>query len=332
MTHILLLAGKQSMTKADLLARHLTTDWRIEACNPAEEPETFARLAPEADAIVGGHIARPWPETPRLKLYQIPFTGYDFLEPEVLPAGCHVCNTYEHETSIAEYILLAMLEWEIGMSTTAAAFREKSWDGKGPAEGPVHGEVRGKTVGILGYGHIGREVAVRARAFGMNVIGLGSRERPTPDLLDWYGTTGDVDRLMAESDYVAVCCPLNEQTRGLIDTARLAAMKPSGVLINVGRGAIIDEDALYAALSEKRIGGAVIDVWWQYPGRGNPSPRPSRHPMHELDNIVMTPHNSGWTQEQIDRRWRFVAANLDRLARGEAPENVVMTIQAAPGE
>lgn len=326
MTHLVLLAGKQSMTKREFLARHLTTDWRIQACNPADDHAAFERLAREADAIVGGYVAPPWPDAPKLKLFQIPFTGYDFLDPSVLPAGCHVCNTYEHETSIAEYILLAMLEWEIGLSKTAAAFREHSWQGKGPAEGPVHGEVRDKTVGIVGYGHIGHEVAVRARAFGMKVIGVGRRERPTPDLLDWYGTTAEIERLMAEADYVVIACPLTEQTRGLIDAARLAAMKSSGVVINVGRGAIVDEDALYDALKSKRIGGAVIDVWWRYPGRDDPSPRPSRHPMHELDNIIMTPHNSGWTQEQIDRRWRFVAANLDRLARGETPENIVMTV------
>ncbi|WP_164516571.1 2-hydroxyacid dehydrogenase [Minwuia thermotolerans] len=326
MTRLLLLAGKQSMKKADFLAGRLETDWRIEACDPAADRAAFERLAPEAEAIVGGYIARPWPATPRLKLYQIPFTGHDFLEPEVLPAGCRVCNTYEHETSIAEYILLAMLEWEIGLSKTAARFRERSWDGKGPAEGPVHGEVRGKTVGIVGYGHIGREVAIRARAFGMNVIGIGRREQPTPDLLDWYGTTMEIDRLMAEADYVVVACPLNEATRGLLDADRLGAMKPTGVVINVGRGAIIDEDAIYDALKNGRIGGAVIDVWWRYPGRDEPNPRPSRHPLHELDNVIMTPHNSGWTQEQIDRRWVFVASNLDRIARGEPPENVVMTI------
>jgi len=324
MSQLLLLAGKQSVTKADFLREHLTTDWRIEACDPAEDRARFEELAPEAAAMVGGHIATPWPATPKLKLFQIPFTGFDFLTPEVLPVGSVVCNTYEHETSIAEHILLTMLELQIGLRTTHAEFREKSWNGKGPAQSPVHGEVRGKTVGIVGYGHIGHEVAVRARAFQMRVIGVGRRDRDTPPELDWYARIDALPQLCAEADYVVVCAPLNDQTRGMIGTAQFAAMKSSAFVINVGRGPIIDEDALWAALSGKQIGGAAIDVWYNYPSKDAPNPRPSKHPLHELDNIIMTPHNSGWTQEQIDRRWVFVASNLDRLARGEALQNVVM--------
>ncbi|WP_416900114.1 MAG: 2-hydroxyacid dehydrogenase [Minwuia sp.] len=324
MTHTVLLAGKLSMHKGDFLRKHLTEDWRIETCDPAEDRAAFERLAPEADAMVGGHIAAPWPAMPKLKLFQIPFTGFDFLKPEVLPAGCLVCNTYEHETSIAEYILLGMLESEIGLAKTSAAFRAKSWNGKGPAQSPVHGEVRGKTVGIVGYGHIGHEVAVRARAFQARAIGIGRRDRETPPELDWYGKADRLQDLCAEADYVVVCAPLNDDTRGMIGAHQFAAMKPTAVVINVGRGPIVDEDALYEALSAKRIGGAVIDVWYNYPTPDDPSPWPSKHPLQELDNIIMSPHNSGWTQEQIDRRWTFVAANLDRLARGETPLNKVM--------
>jgi phosphoglycerate dehydrogenase-like enzyme len=324
LTHFLLLAGKVSMHKGDFLRERLQTDWRIEACDPATDPETFARFAPEADAMVGGHIAGPWPATPKLKLFQIPFTGFDFLTPDVLPRGCIACNTYEHETSIAEYILLTMLEWEIGLSKTRAEFTAKSWNGKGPAQSPVHGEVRGKTVGIVGYGHIGHEVAVRARAFQARVIGIGRRERETPPELDWYGTTDRLGDLCTEADYVIVCAPLNDQTKGMIGTEQFRAMKPTAFIVNVGRGPIIDEDALYTALSTGQIGGGAIDVWYQYPSNDDPNPWPSKHPMQDLDNLIMTPHNSGWTQEQIDRRWTFVAANLDRLARGEAPLNPIM--------
>lgn len=324
MTKFLLLAGKVSMHKAEFLREHLQTDWHIEACDPVVDPETFTRLAPEADAMVGGHIAGPWPATPKLKLFQIPFTGFDFLTPEVLPVGCIACNTYEHETSIAEYILLTMLEWEIGLSRTQAEFKAKSWNGKGPAQSPVHGEVRGKTVGIVGYGHIGHEVAVRARAFQARVIGIGRRERDTPPELDWYGTADRLGDLCAEADYVIVCAPLNDQTRGMIGAEQFRAMKSTAFVVNVGRGPVVDEDALYEALSTGQIGGGAIDVWYQYPSKDEPNPWPSKHPMQEFDNLIMSPHNSGWTQEQIDRRWRFVASNLDRLARGEEPLNKIM--------
>src|SRR5437762_8693647 len=101
-------------------------------------------------------------------------------------------------------------------------------------------------------------------------------------------------------------------------------MKPGALLINVARAAIVDEDALYAALKEGRLGGAALDVWWQYPTQAEPDRRPSRRPFHELPNVLITPHSSSSTEATADRRWSVVAANLDRFARGEKLENIVL--------
>ncbi len=319
----LFLAGAMSATKGDFLETALTTDWRIESWHPDGDRADFDRLLPEADAVVGGNILGGWPDVPRLKLYQIPFAGYNWINPGDIPAGVTFCNTFEHEIPIAEYVMLAMLDWEIGYGAESSTFRSIGWNGIGAGEGPMHNEVFGKTVGIVGYGHIGREIAKRADAFGMRVIGLAQREREAPAPLAWLGTAGDLERLLAESDYVVIACPQNDDTLGLIDDAMFDRMKSEGVIINVARGPIIDEQALYAALSENRIGGAIIDVWYDYPERGSPAEWPSKLPFQELDNIRMTPHSSGWTHALQDRRWRFVAANLDRLARGEALQNVV---------
>ena len=124
----------------------------------------LALLAPTADAFVGGYIKGEWPATPKLRLYQIPFTGYDWIGPGDVPAGCQVCNTFEHETTIAEYVLCAMLEWEFGIAESDRQFRANGWTGRRIGYGPTHGELYGKTIGIVGYGHIGQEVARRAEA------------------------------------------------------------------------------------------------------------------------------------------------------------------------
>ena len=100
-------------------------------------------------------------------------------------------------------------------------------------------------------------------------------------------------------------------------------MKRTGVIINVARGPVIDEDALYAALAENRIGGAIIDVWWSYPSADKPEAPPSRHPFHKLANVLRTPHSSGWTLGMRRRRAGQIAANLDHLARGEPLDNIV---------
>ena len=128
---------------------------------------------------------------------------------------------------------------------------------------------------------------------------------------------------LAAAGYLLVACPLDETTRGLIDGAALARMPAHAVVINVARGPVIDEDALFDALKERRIGGAVIDTWYTYPSGGNPYVFPSRHPFQALDNVMMTPHVSGWSRGLLPRRFRVIAQNLNRLARGEPLLNLV---------
>ncbi len=320
-----LLLGRIAVPRAGMLCERLGPGWRITTWTPDGDPvDAFPALAAEADAIVGGAPPiLPWPSVPRLKLFQIPWTGHEWTSPGRMPKDVPVCNVFEHETSIAEYVLLAMLEWRIGLRRMDAAFRAHGWGGRQVATGPVHGEVRGATVGIIGYGHIGHDVAVRARSFGMRVIGIRRSEPPCPPELDWLGTMARLDELLAQSDFVLVACDLNDETRGLIGADRLARMKATGVIINVARGRIIDEAALYEALKSRRIGGAVIDVWWNYNDPDKPEVWPSNHPFHELDNVLCSAHECGWTAEHLDRRWDFVASNLEQVRRGEAPENLL---------
>lgn len=322
-----LVQGAIAAPRAPMLRDHLSDDWEILTWDPAKDaPDIFAALAQRAEVIVGGGIPIAWPEVPRLKLFQIPWTGYDFTAPEKMPRGVPVANTFEHETTIAEFVLLSMLEWQIGLRNLDQGFRQSGWGGYGTGRAPSHGEVMGKTVGIVGYGHIGHEVATRARAFGMRVIGIRRSERPCPPELDWLGQPDRLDELLTESDFVLIACDMNDETIGMIDAGRLAAMKPSGVLVNVARGRIVDEDALYEALAEGRIGGAVIDTWYNY-GKDK---WPSNRPFQDLDNVLLSPHRSASTEEMHARRWRFVAEQCERAARGEEPRNIVFTGTAEP--
>ncbi len=322
-----LIQGRIAVPKHQKLHDRMDADWEIVTWHPDEQSiEEYLAMLDGADVVIGGAPpVRPWPEVPELKLYQIPWTGYEFTSPDRMPIGVPLCNVYEHESSIAEYVLLGMLEWRIGLRHMDARFRTKGWDGRDPGAGDVHGEVRGNTVGIVGYGHIGHEVAVRARAFGMNVVGIRRSTPPCPPELDWLGTNDRLDELLAISDFVVIACDLNKETRGLINAERLAKMKPTGVIINVARGKVIDEAALYAALRERRIGGAVIDVWYNYNELGKPEVWPTNYPFQELDNIICSAHECGWTEEQIDRRWDVVTENIRRVLRGEAPRNLIFT-------
>ena len=176
---------------------------------------------------------------------------------------------------------------------------------------------------MIGYGHIGKELAARARAFGMK-LWVVSAHPPArrPRHIDFYEGPGGLRELLKAADYLVLACPLNEDTRGLMGKREFSWMKRTACLINVARGPVVQEEALYHALRTHRIQGAAIDVWYRYPTENRPC-RPSRFPFHKLDNITMTPHVSGWMKGTRENRFQLIAANIDRLASGHQLQNVI---------
>jgi phosphoglycerate dehydrogenase-like enzyme len=216
-----------------------------------------------------------------------------------------------------------MLHRTVDLPGRDARFKAGSW-AESPLQGaPTRRELAGQTVGCLGYGHIGRAVAARARAFGMRVMAVTASGRSGEPAPDWTGAPAELDRLLEAADFVLIACPLSEATRGMIGAPQLARMKPDAVLINVARGAIVDEPALFEALREHRIGGAVLDTWYRYPSAEAPAVRPANLPFHELANVLMTPHCSGWTDGLMARRFALIAENIERLQGGRPLRNQV---------
>jgi phosphoglycerate dehydrogenase-like enzyme len=164
----------------------------------------------------------------------------------------------------------------------------------------------------------------------MNVIAAGrSPETVAEAEADGvkYGSGEDaMDQVLSESDFVLVSTPLIDSTRGLIGEREIGLMRQDAYLINPARGHIVDEKALYEALASKSITGAAIDTWYEYPVSETDSPRPAKYPFWELDNIIMTPHHSGATFGTRDRRAETVAANIDRIAKGQPLVNVLTDI------
>lgn len=305
-----------------LVPEFVRTPWRIEVTHRGDR-SAFAQALHDADAFVSMSWGADFPAAPRLRLLQLPGAGTDAIDFACVPAQTAVCNTYEHEIGIAEYVMAGMLEWLIGLRSMDARFRQGDWTGSHLC-GPHHGEMFGKTVGILGYGHIGREVAKRARAFGMHILACGRQARTGDEYCEQVAGSDALDDVLARSDFVVVAAPLNADTAGLINARRLALMKPTAVLINVARGGIVEEGALYRALESGSLGGAILDVWYHYPNQGERrGPPPSAYPFHELPNVIVTPHASGWSEGITARRNRVIAENLDRLARGEPFLNLV---------
>ena len=317
----LVLKNTDTPQRTEMLRRFLRTAWNIQSVDESDAAG-LAQALHNADAIVSMDWSASMPPAPRLRLLHLPGAGTDGIAFAAVPEGASVCNVFEHEIGIAEYVLATVLEWLIGVRKMDAELRQGRWRGSWIC-GPQHGELFGKTIGIVGYGRIGREVAKRASAFGARVIAC-NRSKKEPDAhCERIDTMAGFHQLLGESDFVLLALPLDATSSGLFDQAAFAAMRPTGVVINVCRGPVVDEEALYRACRERRIGGAVIDTWYNYPAPGSDQAVPSRFPMHELENIVMTPHASAWTDALLPRRCRIIAENLDRLASGQALLNVV---------
>jgi phosphoglycerate dehydrogenase-like enzyme len=320
------LFGRTACHNQTLLARLLHTDWEIVALPHESDVPALRRALQRADAFIGLRWRREWAGAARrLRMVQALGAGVDAYDAASLPAGCVLCNVYEHGAPVAEYVIGAMVALTARFAVYDSRLRQGRWDGSGRLDGEPHAELAGQTVGLIGWGGIVHAVARRARAFDMKVRVVRAQPQAV-DLaeLDWVGEPNQLDELLAESDYLVVCCPLNAETRGMLDGARLRRMKPGAYLINVARAEVIEEGALFAALQTKHLAGAAIDVWYQYLDDGEQTLPPSTLPFHELDNVLMTPHMSAWTEAMIERRWTKIAANLDALAEGRALENVVV--------
>ncbi|HEV7258197.1 MAG TPA: 2-hydroxyacid dehydrogenase [Bosea sp. (in: a-proteobacteria)] len=277
----------------------------------------------EADAIIGVKFDAGLPRPERLKLFHVPGAGYDAVNLGLLPAQASVCNCFGHEQAIAEYVMSALLARAIPLADADAKLRRGNWAYWAGSPDRIHGEIAGQTIGLLGFGHIGKAIARRAKAFEMQVHVANRSPVATSDLVDRAFTLDQISEFCGSVDVVVVSVPLTAETTGIVGAAALAAMRPGAVIVNVGRGPTIDEAALFEALHARRIGGAIIDTWYQYPNPGEPNILPSKLAFHELSNVLMTPHMSGWTSGTIRRRQQTMADNIKRCFSGIALTNVV---------
>jgi phosphoglycerate dehydrogenase-like enzyme len=287
------------------------------------------------EVLYAGAPPRAVGRAPELKWVQLHMAGVNALYDHPLYTQSAITLTTTsgvHAATIAEYAIALLLALAHRVPTMVEWQRRGGWPPdaqRWPLFVPT--EVRGATLGIIGYGSIGRELARMATtAFGMRVLackrdpsrrqdsgycapGTGDPEGRLPEA--WFAPEKLHD-LLARSDVVVMAAPLTPETERMLGMAELAAMKPSAYFINVGRGATVDEPALAAALRERRLAGAAIDVFAQ-------EPPPDGHPFYALDNVIVSPHVSGFLPSYDDRCADLFAENLRRYLRGAPLLNVV---------
>ena len=283
---------------------------------PDSAPETIRRLAAGCDGVITRSKLPDdlFDAAPRVRAVAIHGTGTDLVPLELATArGVMVSNIPGgNAQSVAEYCAMAMLMLARNIVAITTSLRTDTWDAARALGAGTH-EIAGMTLGIVGVGEIGKRVANICRhGFGMRVLGHQRHLDRLP--VDAQGA--DLSLLLRESDFVVVTCPLTPETHHMFNRARLALMKPTAWLINVGRGALVQEEALIEALRARRIAGAMLDVYEHY--RLEPG-----HPFFSLDNIVLTPHLAGMTRESRARMGVAAAEEMLRMLAGERPRNPV---------
>lgn len=289
----------------------------------ANTDEEMVRFLSQTDVFVSSMFSQAWatPETASLRLIQGVGAGTDGIDFQAVPSGCTVCNVYGHGYSVAEYTFMVMTALNRDLSAQNAAMRHGDWGG-----GIFRNGLQGRTLLQIGLGHIGAEIVRWGKFLQMNVVGLTrspSTERAATLGLAAIGGLEALHDFLPQADFVVVAIPHTDETAGYINRREFLLMKPSAFLVNVARGPVVEEAALYATLRDRQIAGAAIDVWYQYPAALDQPAMPSTYPLHELDNIIMTPHNAGTTDGTMAYRFAFIGDNVDRLANGEPLLNVV---------
>jgi phosphoglycerate dehydrogenase-like enzyme len=305
---------------ADALARLAATypEARLVVCRGADD---LAAHVAGAEAVIGGvelatQVVR---DAKRLRWVQTSSVGVEgFLEliaerPEIEVTSARGVNT----TPLAEHALMLMLSFARGMPELGRRQARRQWLGPSWDTIPKVFELEETRLGLIGYGEIGRAIATRAKAFGMEVWALNRSGRASPG--------GPADRVLgpeglhelaAAADHLVAIAPLTPETRGLVGAGVFALMKPSAYVYNLGRGAVVDHDALLAALAESRIAGAGLEVV-------DPEPLPADSPLWTMENVILTAHTAGYTPRLSGRMVDFIAGQLRRFRRGQPLANRV---------
>ncbi len=261
---------------------------------------------------------------PELKLVQQSGIGVDGIDvKECTKRGIYVANVpMANAISVAEHALFLILYLAKNIKSGANKGGSLSSTSTTKTKGSPTVEVHGKTLAIIGLGVTGIEVAKRAKAFGMQVDAItknpftkteGSNKKY---FVDSINGTDKLHDILSKADIVSIHTPLNNETQDMIGSNELKLMKASAYLINVARAHIVNEDALYLALTNKEIAGAAFDVYWNEPADPNDK-------ILKLDNFILTPHVAGWTTEAIESITKIIAINIERVARGQVPLTIV---------
>ncbi|MEF3245261.1 MAG: hypothetical protein K6343_04685 [Caldisericaceae bacterium] len=294
----------------------------VEVVIPKNDEEKFEALKNAVAVISGALSLEEINSAVNLKFIQVPFAGVDTYDVEALiERGIKIANVHSNATAVAEFAMSLVLALAKNIVEGDRDLRIGYWHGWMSREPTI--SLQGKTMTILGLGSIGREVARFAKVFGMYVIGVkrSKSDEQIPNVDEIY-TTEDIGKAVEKAHFVVCALPLTKETKGIVNR-KLFEKMVNKFFVNVGRGAVVNEEDLFVALKKGILKGAGIDTWWVYPPTPMQTAYPSRYPFHGLKNIIMTPHAAGFTDNTPALIWEDAIKNVLRFLKGLPIENEV---------
>ncbi|MBU4350513.1 reverse transcriptase-like protein [bacterium] len=289
------------------------------------ERENIKKYLKEVEVVIGGTFTKEdLEQAKKLKLIQIPFAGVDKLDFNLYKdyQDIYICNIHTNRAAVAEHAFALILALAKNIVINDRDLRLGKWHGFSTKEPTI--QLQGKSLGIVGLGSIGWEIAKIGHTLGMKVFVLKrkikEKDLEKKNILEFLGERKDLEKVIKESDFIVVAVPLTKETSGLIGEKELKLMKGK-YLINISRGTVINEGALFKFLKEHHLAGAAIDTWYQYPTSEQRKVFPSKYDFHKLDNIVMSPHTAGYTDKALEENIKSVFDNIVKIYFGEEPEN-----------
>ena len=290
-----------------------------------DKRENIKKYLKEVEVVIGGTFSKEdLEQAKKLKLIQIPFAGVDKLDFNLYKnyPDIFICNIHANKFAVAEHAFALILALAKNIVTNDRDLRLGRWHGFSTKEPTV--QLQGKNLGIVGLGSIGWKIAKIGHALGMKVFALKrkieEKDLEKKDILEFLGEKKDLKKVIKESDFIVVAVPLTRETKGLIGKKELKLMKGK-YLINISRGVVIDEEALFISLKEGNLTGAAIDTWYQYPSSEQKEMLPSKYDFRKLNNVVMSPHTAGYTDKALEENLKSVFDNIAAIYYGEEPEN-----------
>ncbi len=290
-----------------------------------DERETIKKYLKDVEAVIGENFSKEdLEQAKKLKLIQIPFAGVDKLDFSLYKnyPDIFICNIHANKFAVAEHAFALILALAKNIVRNDRDLRLGRWHGFTVKEPTV--QLQGKSLGIIGLGSIGWEIAKIGHTLGMKVFALKrkieEKDLKKKNILEFLGEKKDLEKVIKESNFIVVAVPLTKETKGLIGKKELKLMKGK-YLINISRGVVIDEEALFKSLKEGNLTGAAIDTWYQYPSSEQREVLPSKYDFNKLDNVVMSPHTAGYTDRALEENIKSVFDDIVKIYYGEEPES-----------